>query len=285
MTFDYNEVVAKVADTLVRAGSTFSEDKKDAYRRAIASEELPRAKWNLETILENAEVAQCNRSPLCDDTGIPHVFIEVGPNRAVTGALLNAIQDGVREGLRTLPGRPMAIMGNDKERVDMSGGISPDSDALDTAPFLIKEVEEDVLRIHVLMLGGGPAIRGITHRIFHKHSMDVVLDEIVNRTKDATKLLGCTPCAVAVGVGRSQYEATALMMEAMVYGDFNKQSDMEQYITDEVNKTDVGPLGLNGKTTVLATFMKIGPQRASGVRVVAIRPGCCFEPRIASVEL
>ena len=105
------------------------------------------------------------------------------------------------------------------------------------------------------------------------------------RTKDATKLLGCTPCAVAVGVGRSQYEATALMMEAMVYGDFNKQSDMEQYITDEVNKTDVGPLGLNGKTTVLATFMKVGPQRASGVRVVAIRPGCCFEPRIASVEL
>ena len=285
MTFNYDEVVAKVADTLVRAGSTFSEDKKDAYRRAIASEELPRAKWNLETILENAEVAQCDRSPLCDDTGIPHVFIEVGPNRAVTGALLNAIQDGVREGLRTLPGRPMAIMGNDKERVDMSGGISPDSDALDTAPFLIKEVEEDVLRIHVLMLGGGPAIRGITHRIFHKHSMDVVLDEIVNRTKDATKLLGCTPCAVAVGVGRSQYEATALMMEAMVYGDFNKQSDMEQYITDEVNKTDVGPLGLNGKTTVLATFMKIGPQRASGVRVVAIRPGCCFEPRIASVEL
>ena len=285
MNFNYDEVVAKVADTLVRAGSTFSEDKKDAYRRAIASEELPRAKWNLETILENAEVAQCNRSPLCDDTGIPHVFIEVGPNRAVTGALLNAIQDGVREGLRTLPGRPMAIMGNDKERVDMSGGISPDSDALDTAPFLIKEVEEDVLRVHVLMLGGGPAIRGITHRIFHKHSMDVVLDEIVNRTKDATKLLGCTPCAVAVGVGRSQYEATALMMEAMVYGDFNKQSDMEKYITDEVNKTDVGPLGLNGKTTVLATFMKVGPQRASGVRVVAIRPGCCFEPRIASVEL
>ncbi len=285
MTFDYNEVVAKVADTLVRAGSTFSEDKKDAYRRAIASEELPRAKWNLETILENAEVAQCNRSPLCDDTGIPHVFIEVGPNRAVTGALLTAIQEGVREGLRTLPGRPMAIMGNDKERIDMSGGISPDSDALDAAPFLIKEVDEDVLRVHVLMLGGGPAIRGITHRIFHKHSMDVVLDEIVNRTKDATKLLGCTPCAVAVGVGRSQYEATALMMEAMVYGDFGKQSDMEQYITDEVNKTDVGPLGLNGKTTVLATFMKVGPQRASGVRVVAIRPGCCFEPRIASVEL
>ena len=285
MSFDYNEVVAKVADTLVRAGSTFREDKKEAYRRAIASEELTRAKWNLETILENAEVAQCNRSPLCDDTGIPHVFIEIGPNRTLSGSMMTAIQEGVREGLRQLPGRPMAIMGDDAARIDMSGGISPDSDALDAAPFLIKEVEEDVLRVHVLMLGGGPAIRGITHRVFHKHSLQVVLDEIVTRTKDATKLLGCTPCAIAVGVGRSQYEATALMMEAMVYGDFNKQNDMERYITEKVNETDVGPLGLNGKTTVLATFMKVGPQRASGVRVVAMRPGCCFEPRIASVEL
>jgi len=285
MAFDYNEVVAKVADTLVRAGSTFRQDKKDAYRRAIAAEELPRAKWNLETILENAEVAACNRSPLCDDTGIPHIFIEVGPNRAITGSLMTAIQEGVRESLRQLPGRPMAIMGGDKERIDMSGGISPDSDALDAAPFLIKEVEEDVLRVHVLMLGGGPAIRGITHRIFHKHDIQVVLDEIVTRCKDATRLLGCTPCAVAIGVGRSQYEATALMMEAMIYGDFNKQSEMEQYITDKVNETNVGPLGLNGKTTVLATFMKVGPQRASGVRVVAMRPGCCFEPRMACVEL
>ena len=62
MAFDYNEVVAKVADTLVRAGSTFRQDKKDAYKRAIEAEELERAKWNLSTILENAEVAECNRS-------------------------------------------------------------------------------------------------------------------------------------------------------------------------------------------------------------------------------
>jgi len=285
MEFNYNDVVAKVADCLVRAGSTFCEDHKEAYRCAIASEELERAKWNLETILENAEVAERDRSPLCDDTGIPHVFVEVGPNRALTGAMMKAIQEGVREGLKELPGRPMAIKGNDAERIDMSGGISPNSEDLALAPFLIKEVEEDVLRVHILMLGGGPAIRGITHRIFHKHNLQVVLDEIVNRAKESTRLLGCTPCALAVGVGRSQFEATALMMEAMVYSDFSKQSDMEKYITEKVNESGVGPLGLKGKTTVLATFMKVGPQRASGVRVVALRPGCCFEPRMASVEL
>ena len=285
MEFNYNEVVAKVADCLVRAGSTFHADHKEIYRCAIANEELERAKWNLETILENAEVAERDRSPLCDDTGIPHVFVEVGPNKALTGAMMKAIQEGVKEGLKELPGRPMAILGDDKGRIDMSGGISPNSEDLALAPFLIKEVDEDVLRVHILMLGGGPAIRGITHRIFHKHNLQVVLDEIVNRAKDATRLLGCTPCALAVGVGRSQFEATSLMMEAMVYGDFSKQNDMEKYITDKVNESGVGPLGLNGKTTVLATFMKVGPQRASGVRVVALRPGCCFEPRHASVEL
>ena len=285
MSFNHDEIVAKVADCLVRAGSTFRQDRKDAYRRAIACETLDRAKWNLETILENAEVAERDRSPLCDDTGIPHVFVEVGPNRALTGSLMTAIQEGIAEGLKQLPGRPMAIMGDDAQRIDMSGGISPRSEDLLTAPFLVKEVEEDVLRLHVLMLGGGPAIRGMTYRVFHKHSLDVVLNEIVDRSKEMVKLLGCTPCTMAVGVGRSQFEATSMMMEALVYSDFNKQSKMEQFITDELNKTDVGPLGLNGKTTVLATFMKVAPQRASGVRVVAIRPACCFEPRMACVEL
>ena len=68
-------------------------------------------------------------------------------------------------------------------------------------------------------------------------------------------------------------------------GNYDHQTEMEKYITDEVNKIGVGPLGLGGDTSVLATFMKVGPQRASGVRVVALRPCCCFEPRVASVEL
>ncbi|MBO4411156.1 MAG: fumarate hydratase [Lachnospiraceae bacterium] len=285
MSTERDIIIQKVADCLVRAGSTFSADKKAAYRKAIACETLERAGWNLETILENAEVAERDRSPLCDDTGIPHIFVEVGPNRALTGDLMDAIEAGIAEGLKELPGRPMAIMGNDAERIDMSGGISPRSEDLLAAPFLVKQVKEDVLRLHVLMLGGGPAIRGMTYRVFHKHDLNVVLNEIVTRSKDMVRLLGCTPCTMAVGVGRSQYEAASMMMEAMVYGDFGVQSDMERFITDELNKTDVGPLGLNGRTTVLATFMRVAPQRASGVRVVAIRPGCCFEPRHASVEL
>ena len=75
------------------------------------------------------------------------------------------------------------------------------------------------------------------------------------------------------------------MMEAMAKGDFGVQSDFEKRITEKVNEAEVGPLGLGGKHSVLAAFAKIGPQRASGVRIVALRPCCCFEPRRASVEL
>ena len=275
----------KVADCLVRAGSTFREDQKEAYRKAIADEVNAQSCWVMQQVLDNAMVAEERRSPLCDDTGIPHLFLEVGPNRSVTGELLEQVKEGVALGLRQLPGRPMAIKGDDYARIDQSGGLNEDSGALAPSPILIKPVDEDVLRVTVLMLGGGPAIRGITQRVFHKHSVDVVIDEIVTRAKEGVSKLGCSPCVLAVGIGRSQFEATSLMMEAMVYGDFSKQTDFEKRITETVNEAGIGPLGLGGKHSVLATFARVGPQRASGVRIVALRPCCCFEPRRAFVEL
>ena len=275
----------KVADCLVRAGSTFREDQKEAYRKAIANEANTQSCWVMQQVLENAIVAEKRRSPLCDDTGIPHLFLEVGKNRSVSGEMMQEMMEGVEMGLRQLPGRPMAIMGDDYARIDQSGGLNPDSGALKPSPILIKPVDEDVIRLTVLMLGGGPAIRGITQRVFHKHNVDVVIDEIVNRATEGVSKLGCSPCVLAVGVGRSQFEATSMMMEAMVYGDFSKQTDFEKRITEKVNEANIGPLGLGGKHSVLATFAKVGPQRASGVRIVALRPCCCFEPRRASVEL
>lgn len=275
----------KVADCLVRAGSTFREDQKEAYRKAIADEPNSQSCWVMQQVLDNAIVAEKRRSPLCDDTGIPHLFLEVGNNRSVSGAMMQEIMEGVELGLRQLPGRPMAIMGDDNARIDQSGGLNPDSGALKPSPILIKPIDENVIRLTILMLGGGPAIRGITQRIFHKHNVEVVIDEIVNRAREGVSKLGCSPCVLAVGIGRSQFEATSMMMEAMVYGDFNEQSDFEKKITEKVNEANIGPLGLGGKHSVLATFAKVGPQRASGVRIVALRPCCCFEPRKASVEL
>lgn len=285
MTKTYEEIVALVRDTLVDAGSTFRTDKKEAYRRAIEAEKNEKARWVLQTILENADAAEENKSPLCDDTGIPHLVLEVGEDCAVTGRLLDAIKEGIKQGLRTLPGRPMGIMGDDSHRIDQSGGLNPDPAGVEPAPILLRRCKDNVIRLHILMFGGGPAIRAKTYRVFHKHDTQVVLDEIVNWATEQVAQLGCSPCTLAVGIGRSHYEAASMMLQAQVDGRYDVQSEMEAEITRRVNETDIGPLGLRGDTSVIATFMKVGPQRASGVRIVCVRPTCCFEPRIATVEL
>lgn len=279
------EIIEKVKKTLIEASSKFRDDQKWIYSYLINSESNENAKWVMEKILENALIAEKNRSPLCDDTGIPHLFIDIGPNKTLNGNIISNIFEGVRDGLRELPGRPMAVLGNEMQRIDQSAGLDNDSGALLPAPIIIRPVKENIIKLHILMLGGGPAIRGRTFRIFHKHNVSVVRDEIVSWSKEAVGQLGCSPCALAIGIGRSQPEATSLMMEAMVDSNFTKQSDLENQITKLVNESQIGPLGLGGNTSVLASFIKIGPQRASGVRIVSLRPCCCFEPRKASVLL
>ena len=279
------DIISLVRDTLVQAGSTFREDKKQAYKNAIAAEHNERAKWVLEQILANAEAAEKGRSPLCDDTGIPHLVLEVGPDSAVTGRMLDDIREGIRLGLRMLPGRPMGVMGDDSHRIDQSGGLDPDSAGVEPAPILLRRCDENVIRLHILMFGGGPAIRAKTYRVFHKHNTQVVVDEIVNWATEGVAQLGCSPCTLAVGIGRSHFEAASMMLQAQVDGKYDVQSELEAEITRKVNEANIGPLGLGGSTSVIATFMKVGPQRASGVRIVCVRPTCCFEPRIATVEL
>lgn len=278
----YEEIASRTAKTLVEASTTFRPDQLGAYRRAAASEQNPNSKWVLESILENAEVAEKTKFPLCDDTGIPHVLVEIGDEAVLPAGFLKAVEDGVARGLRELPGRPMAVKGNDLERLSQSAGLYEDSGALAIAPVQVRRTAGGEVVLTVLMYGGGPEIRGKTLRVFHKHSADVVIDEMIAWGKEAAKLLGCQPCILAFGIGRSNLEAASLGLEAMAKGDFSRQSEMEQRITDGVNETGIGALGLGGNTTVLGTFVKVGPQRASGVRVVSLRTGCCFDPRRAT---
>lgn len=281
-----NNIIEQIADTLVKAGSTFRDDQKKAYERVIYKEGNQRTKWVLGQILENAKVAEKRLCPLCDDTGIPHIYLELGKNRSIDGSLMEDLRMGIRLGLSKLPGRPMAIKGDDFARLDQSGGLSDNPSDLEHAPILLRDNDNpDEIKLTILMLGGGPAIRGITHRVFHKHDVNVVINEIVDRAIHAVSQLGCSPCTLAIGIGRSQFEATSLMMDAMAHGNYDNQTDFEKTITDKVNKCNVGALGLGGDTSVIATFAKIGPQRASGVRIVALRPCCCFEPRRASLIL
>ena len=278
---DCKNVREETARTLVRASTVFRSDQMEAYKIALKRENNPHAKWVLENIIKNAEIARQKKLPLCDDTGIPHLFMEVGEECFIPAGFYTAVEEGIAQGLRDLPGRPMAIKGDDLERISQRGGLSEDSGAVVAAPIQTRHVPGKDIKLTVMMYGGGPEIRGKTLRVFHKHSEQIVIDEMIAWGVDGAKLLGCLPCVLVFGIGRSNYEAASLALEAMAKGNFLVQSEMERKITDEVNKSGLGALGLGGNTTVLGTFVKVGPQRASGVRVVSMRLGCCFDPRRA----
>lgn len=281
MTSKFSPTTEAVAKALVRASTEFSPEHLQVLKSYIADESNATARWVLEQIIENARLATERLLPLCDDTGIPHLWLELGSHQRLSGQLLTDIQAGVAEGLRRLPGRPMAVLGDEIERLEQSRGLFEDPAAIVSPPIFIKLVEEDVVRLHILMLGGGPEIRAKTYRIFHRHSIRVIFDELLAWARESAAQLGCTPCVPAIGIGRSHYEATTLMLEAMAYGNFLVQSELEQEFTQSLNESGVGALGLGGRTTALASFIRIGHQRASGVRIACLRLCCCVEPRVA----
>ena len=98
-------------------------------------------------------------------------------------------------------------------------------------------------------------------------------------------MLGCTPSIPSIGIGRTHFEATSLLLKSLAYGNLDNQSETEMQITQRLNETGIGPMGFGGKTTVLGTYLNIGNQRASGVRIVSIRPSCFVEPRVATLKL
>jgi fumarate hydratase subunit alpha len=274
-----------IKKALIEASTTFRQDQFEIYKNTFQLETNENSKWILGLLIENAKIAQKNSLPLCDDTGIPHVIIEIGPKIFIPPSFFKDIQTGIENGLRALPGRPMAVRGNEIERIEQKKGLFDDPGKLVPPPFIIDETKEDCVKIHILMLGGGPEIRSKTYRVFHQRNYQEILKKIVKWMKTEIPLLGCTPCIPAVGIGRTHFEASTLMLKAMVYGNLNQQSKLEKDITRCLNDLKIGALGIGGSVTALGSFVNIGPQRASGVRIICMRPCCCMEPRRSSLYL
>lgn len=280
------KVVKLVRDAVMTASTTFRVDQIKAYEKAIADETNENAKWALGRILENARVAERKRRyALCNDTGTPHVYIEIGDDVELCRGFFDAIFEGVKKGERDLPTRPMAVKGEPMERIAQIKGLYDDPGKLVPVPFVTETIPGEMVHITVMMLGGGPELRAKTYRIYHLKSAEKVLNEAVGWVIDEVARLGCTPCVPTFGIGRTHYEATALMLRALRYGRFDRQSEWERKIVDTVNATEVGPIGIGGKTTALGAFIEVGPQRASGARIVCMRLGCCYDPRRATVTL
>lgn len=289
------DILNDISNAIIEASTTLSKDKYDALKKAIDAEDSENARWALKQILENYQVAQKNRFPLCDDTGIPHVIIEMGEERQVTGELLNQIHEGIALGLNSLPARPMAVKGNEIQRIEQSEGLYDEPGRLAPASILIdtpndestykRDIDSDTLNVHFLLEGGGPEIRAKTYRVYHKRSFENVIGTACEWLESSLEMLGCTPSIPSIGIGRTHFEATSLLLKSIAYGNLSNQSRYEQEIADRLNSTGIGPMGLGGKTTVLGCYLNIGNQRASGVRIVSIRPSCFVEPRVATLKL
>lgn len=289
------DVLNQISQAIVDASTSLSQDKYRALTRAISNEDNENARWALKQILENYQVGEKTKFPLCDDTGIPHVIIELGEEREISGELLNQIHEGIELGLNNLPARPMAVKGNEIERIEQSKGLYEKPGMLRPASILIdnvndestykRDISSDTLNIHFLLEGGGPEIRSKTYRVYHKRSFENVIDTACEWLEASLKMLGCTPSIPSIGIGRTHFEATSLLLKSIAYGNLDNQSEYERYISDKLNSTDIGPLGLGGKTTVLGCYLNIGNQRASGVRIVSVRPACFVEPRVATLKL
>lgn len=292
---DYMDILDSISKTIIDASTTLSQDKFNALKKSIQTEDNENAKWALEQILENYKVAQNIKFPLCDDTGIPHVIIEMGEDREISGTLLNQIHNGIELGLNNLPARPMAVIGDEIQRIEQSEGLFEKPGMLRPASILIdnandestykRNIEPDTLNIHFLLEGGGPEIRAKTLRVYHKRSFDNVINTACEWIEESLKMLGCTPSIPSIGIGRTHFEATSLLLKSIAYGNLDNQSETEMQITQRLNETGIGPMGFGGKTTVLGTYLNIGNQRASGVRIVSIRPSCFVEPRVATLKL
>ena len=289
------EIIEEISKSIIEASTTLTDDKLVALENAIEIEDNENARWALSQILENYKVAEKTRFPLCDDTGIPHVIIEAGCEREITGDLLNQIHEGIALGLNNLPARPMAVKGNEIQRIEQSIGLYKKPGMLKPASILIdcandestykREISPDTLNLHFILEGGGPEIRAKTYRVYHKRSFKNVIDTAIDWLADSLNQLGCTPSIPSIGIGRTHYEANALLLKSVAYGNLTNQSDTEIYVNSRLNDTGIGPLGFGGKTTVLGSYVNVGNQRASGVRIVAIRPSCFVEPRVATLKL
>ena len=285
----------EVSKSIVKASTALSKDKYNALKKAIAYEDDENARWALEIILKNYQVAEKNKFPLCDDTGIPHVIIELGSERQITGDLIKQIHEGIYDGLNNLPARPMAVKGDEIERIEQSKGLYDEPGMLHPASILIdhandessykRDISPDALNVHFLLEVGGPEIRSKTYRVYHQRSFENVIGTACEWLESSLKMLGCTPSIPSIGIGRTHYEATSLLLKSIAYGNLDNQSSVEREITERLNDSGIGPLGFGGKTTVLGCYLNIGNQRASGVRIVSIRPSCFVEPRVATLKL
>ncbi len=251
-----DEIAATVARLCVEANYCLGEDVIKALRRAQTEENSPMGQMVLGRLLENAKVAREEGFPLCQDTGLTVVFVQVGQEvHLVAGELYDSIQEGVRRGYqegylrKSIVDRPFSARSN-------TGDNTP-------AVVHTEIVPGDRVRIVVLPKGGGSENMSALGMLRPADGRSGVVRFVVE-TVERAGANPCPPTIVGVGIGGTAEKAMIIAKQALLreVGEANPDpevAELEEDILTMVNGLGIGPQGLGGRVTCLAVHAEVHP--------------------------
>ena len=265
--------ITKAITELVRRASFFlRSDVLSALGRFYAAEKNKRAKTILKAILDNAAYARRHKLAICQDTGFPLVFMQIGQDVVVQGDLKAAINKGVEVGYRKYCLRN-SIVSEPLQRG--KPGFSPCIIHTDI-------VKGDKIKLTFLPKGFGCENKSQLKMFKPTANIEEIKEFIVKVVKDAGPD-ACPPYVVGVGIGGTADYAGIMAKKALLRKISSVNSKLEKDLLRRINKTGIGPMGLGGINTVLAVHVQTHPTHIAGLPVsVNIS---CHALRSASVTL
>ncbi len=274
-TIDVRIITENIKEMCIEANHFLSEDMISSLHTAVAQERSPLGKQILEQLQENMKIAGEDMIPICQDTGITVIFLEIGQDVHFEGGILEeAINEGVRLGytegyLRKSVVRDPIYRDNTK----------------DNTPAVIHYsiVAGDKVRIIVAPKGFGSENMSRIFMLKPADGVEGVKKAVLTAVRDAGPN-ACPPMVVGVGIGGT-FEKCALMAKQALVRPVDERSsipyvrELERELLDRINASGIGPGGLGGSTTALAVNMNVYPTHIAGLPVAVNI--CCHVNRHA----
>jgi len=274
-TIQSEDITKAVAAAAIEANTVLPPDIYQALREALEKERLPRARYLLEVLLENADIAKREGLALCQDTGMAVVNIIIGQEVYIKGDLQEAVNEGIRLGYRQGHFRA-SVVKDPLTRVNTG----------DNTPCIIhmEIVPGDTMRITVFPKGAGSENMGRVAMLKPGAGEQGIIDFVV----ETVEIAGgnpCPPIVVGVGIGGNMELASYLAKKALMrpLGTPGPYPELRDKLLESINKTGIGPQGLGGDTTALGVNIESYPTHIASLPV-AVNLGC-HSTRRCTVEL
>jgi fumarate hydratase subunit alpha len=273
-------ITAAVADLAKQACCYLPEDVYEAFKKAGEREPSPSGREIIGQLMENADIARNEDMPICQDTGLAIVFIDVGQDVHLTGgALEEAIHAGVAKGYVDAYLRKSAVAEPLFER----------KNTRDNTPAVIhtRIVPGDKVKIKLAPKGAGSENKSAVKMMVPADGVDGVKKFVLDVVKAAGSN-SCPPLVVGVGLGGTMEMAAicakrAAARDIVSHNSDERYADLEDELLELINKTGIGPQGLGGLTTALKVNIEWYPTHIASLPV-AVNINC-HAARHAEVEL